>query len=83
MASLRLKASVALLTMLFERAFAEIGNWANQNGGEVVGVFENEPENMNALVELFPSAVSVFVKGAFLKPEPVREEALQIRDFWF
>ncbi len=65
------------------RAFLEIGKWAEKNGGEVVGVFENEPENMNALVELFPSAVPVFVKGAYLKPEPVREEALQIRDFWF
>ena len=65
------------------RAFSAVGAWADKNGGEVVGVFENEPENMNALIELFPNAVPVFVKGAYLKAEPVREEAHQIRDFWF
>lgn len=65
------------------RLFTEIAQYAARTGGEVVGVFENEPENMNAMIELFPNAVSVFVKGAYLKHEPVHPQAIQIRDFWF
>lgn len=64
------------------RVFTELKLWTQKLGGDVVGVFENEPENMNAMVELFPGAVPVFVKGAYFKPEPVRPEAIQIKDFW-
>jgi hypothetical protein len=50
--------------------------------GEVVGVFENEPGNLNALHDRFPDAVSVFVETNH-RPEapPVNPALPRIRDF--
>lgn len=64
-------------------AFARTLDWAKAHQGEVKLAMENEPENMNAMTELFPSAQRVFVLGAILKPEPLKklEDLVQVRDF--
>ena len=50
--------------------------------GRVVGVFENEPGNLNALHDRFPGAVAVFVETNH-RPEapPVNPALPRVRDF--
>lgn len=66
-----------------KRAFHQISEWSESHNAEIVGVFENEPENMNAMVEQFPDAIAGFMKGALLKDIPVTLKAHQIQDFLF
>ena len=48
-------------------------------------VFENEPENLNAMSDAFPTADAFFIKGAFLKDEslhaPAKGHLTRIRDY--
>lgn len=64
-------------------AFSSIAQKNNINGKEavVMFVFENEPENINAMVETFPSALPVFIDGAFIKNLPVTAKALRIKNY--
>ena len=55
------------------RSFDKIKGWTRDHGGVVAGAFENEPENMNAMLEQFPGALHVFVSGAFLKNIPLNQ----------
>ncbi len=56
--------------------------WAfSQITGDVIGVFENEPENINAMVEAFPKAQAVFMEGAWIHPGPISPQAVQITDY--
>jgi hypothetical protein len=58
-------------------AFAKIQRLIGRTHGkaQVVGVLENEPENMNAMIEQWPDAVAGFLKGAALKPESLDPRA--------
>lgn len=61
------------------RAFAAIASEVERSEGLAVrGVFENEPENMQAMVEAFPEARAVFVEGAHMKAGEVPEVAARI-----
>lgn len=64
-------------------SFKRIVEYAQGHQGRVRLAMENEPENMNAMGEIFPEAIRVFVQGAILKPEPLRdpERVLQIPNF--
>lgn len=64
-----------------KKAFAEIRRWSESHGGQVELVMENEPENMNAMLDAFPGAMAVFVDGAWLKPEAVRPGPIHVRNF--
>ncbi len=64
-----------------EHAFRQVAAWARANGGAVGLLLENEPENMNAMLRLFPAAQGIFVEGAFLKDEPLNGTPLRVRDF--
>ena len=56
--------------------------WAfSRISGNVVGIFENEPENMNAMIEAFPNANAVFVTGAWIHPGTVPSRVTLIQDF--
>jgi len=58
-------------------AFAQI-----EHLGEVVGVFENEPANINAMADAFPGAVAVFVDTIHSpKPDVPAERVEWVRDF--
>ena len=63
------------------RSFATINEWASAHGGVIAGSFENEPENMNAMIDAFPGSERVFVRGAFIKDEPLKLEVPTIVDF--
>lgn len=58
------------------RAFLEIQKVAFEQNRKVTIVAENEPENMNAMTELFPSALAIFIKGAFILNEPIRSKSV-------
>ncbi len=65
------------------QAFARV-HAAKRLGGRparVVGVFENEPENINAMLREFPEARAYFVTGAWLKREALLPGATMIRDY--
>jgi len=51
--------------------------------GHVVGVFENEPENMNAMVKEFSGALAYFIQGAWLLDLPVSEQAVILHDYYY
>jgi hypothetical protein len=53
----------------------------NSRPAVVAGAFENEPENMNAMVDQFPEADHVFVTGAYVKQEPLKPGVVTIRDY--
>lgn len=63
------------------RAFLQIKNWAMLHESEVSLVLENEPENMNTMLDIFPEAEAVFVDGAFIKNEPLKKEILHISSY--
>lgn len=74
--------SRAMASIDFKRqAFARIRAEVSAAGGSVVGVFENEPENLQAMAEAFPGAAAVFVKGAWIKPGTVPAIARAIDDY--
>lgn len=62
-------------------AFDFVKKWAEENDASVELVMENEPENMNAMVRMFPEAHSVFVEGAAIKPEPVDPVTVRVKNF--
>lgn len=62
------------------KSFATIREWARRNGSGVRLVMENEPENMNAMAEMFPGAWSVFVEGAYLKEEKVQGDPIRVKN---
>lgn len=69
-------------SLAFKKAsFERIRSWAKENHASVKLVMENEPENMNAMMDTFPDAQAIFVEGAYLKGEKVRPQALKIRNF--
>jgi len=55
-------------------AFAKVKSLGSELGKpvDIVLAVENEPENMNAMTAEFPEAYRFFVKGAFLKDEPLQ-----------
>ncbi len=61
-----------------QKTFAMI----HQQPGKVVGVFENEPENMNAMITEFPDALAYFIRGAWLIDLPVSPKAIQLNDYY-
>lgn len=61
-----------------QRAFREI---AESSGESVIGVFENEPENLIAMMETFPRARAFFREGAQLGEGGCPENAHRIRDY--
>ncbi len=48
---------------------------------DVALAFENEPENLNAMGDVFPEAGLYFVKGAEMKAEPFRKLPVLIGDY--
>jgi hypothetical protein len=62
-------------------SFDKIKGWAKENKARVALVMENEPENMNAMLEYFPEAAAVFVEGAMVKSEPVQGPVLRLKNF--
>jgi hypothetical protein len=65
-----------------ERAFMEIRT-QSQGVGKVVLTAENEPENLNLMMRIFPDALPIFVTGAYLKPEPLKShpQLMKVRHF--
>jgi hypothetical protein len=61
--------------------FEKIGKLEKSGEFKVGIVGENEPENMNAMNEKFPSAVSIFVRGAFIKPEALKKKPHYIYNY--
>jgi hypothetical protein len=61
-----------------QKTFAMI----HQQPGEVVGVFENEPENINAMIQEFPHAQAYLIRGAWLIEGDVDARAIQLDDFY-
>lgn len=59
-----------------------VKEWAGKPA-QIVLASENEPENMNAMLDSFPAALHYFVAGAFLKPEPLKAPVYTIRNFCF
>lgn len=47
----------------------------SNNRAQVIATFENEPENMNAMIDLWPQATAVFLKGAYIKAIPLNSKA--------
>lgn len=62
-------------------AFGGITADAKARGARVIGAFENEPENMQAMKAAFPGARLVFVEGSWLKEAAVPLEAARIMDY--
>jgi predicted secreted acid phosphatase len=60
-------------------AFNAIQNW--QTHSDVIAVFENEPENMNAMTSIFSQAEAYFMEGAFLKNEPILPSVHHLQDY--
>ena len=48
---------------------------------EVVLAFENEPENINAMMDAFPGARAYFIKGAHFSNDALRPGIREIRDY--
>ncbi len=44
-------------------------------------LMENEPENLNVWKDHFSYAMSIFVKGAMMKPVPLKMNAFKVRNF--
>jgi hypothetical protein len=66
----------------FKRASAEaIRKRVAAVGGKMLGVFENEPENLTAWNEVFPGAKAFFVEGAYQKDGPIPVGAVLLEDF--
>jgi len=51
---------------------------AHAPDAEVAFVFENEPENINAMVEYFPLADAFFIPGAFVQDEPLKSSIVRL-----
>jgi len=52
--------------------------------GEVVGVFENEPANINAMADAFPNAKAIFLDTIHSPKLDVPEDRVNwVRDFNF
>lgn len=50
--------------------------------GRVIGVFENEPANLNAMMEAFPEAIGVFVETIHSpKPDVPNANAIWIKEY--
>jgi hypothetical protein len=50
--------------------------------GRVVGLFENEPANLNMLHEAFPEAIAVFLETIHSPGAPsVKDSAYRVKDF--
>ncbi|MGZ3695609.1 MAG: HAD family acid phosphatase [Bdellovibrionota bacterium] len=74
--------SKGMSSIEFKRSsFLKIKSWAESNNGIVELVMENEPENMNAMTDFFPSAAAIFVDGAFVKDEPLKGNPIHVRNF--
>ena len=63
------------------KTFKKIKTIAVRKNAKILGVFENEPENMNAMLRLFPEAQAVFVSGAFIKDVPIEGKPHFINDY--
>ncbi|MGE3260704.1 MAG: HAD family acid phosphatase [Bacteriovoracia bacterium] len=63
------------------RSFFQINEKTELLGGQVILVMENEPENMNAMTEIFPAAQAIFVDGAHLKDEPMLKPVKHLKNF--
>jgi hypothetical protein len=58
-------------------SFAQIANM-----GEVVGVFENEPANLNAMMDAFPEAMGIFLDTIHSpKPDVPKQNATWVLNF--
>jgi hypothetical protein len=64
-----------------KKSFQKVHEWVSDHHATVIGTFENEPENMNAMVDQFPSAAHVFVEGAFVLNLPLKPSVIKIRDY--
>ncbi len=64
-------------------AFKKVAGFKIINGtrAKVALVFENEPENMNAMLNWFTDAKAYFVKGAYIKKEKLEKNVENIRDY--
>ena len=62
-------------------SYKMINDWREAHDALIVGAFENEPENMNAMVDAFPGATHVFVTGAFIQNEPLKGAPGLIKTF--
>lgn len=52
--------------------------------GEVIGLFENEPANLNSMADAFPSADAIFLDTIHsLKPDVPEERVEWVKDFAF
>jgi beta-phosphoglucomutase-like phosphatase (HAD superfamily) len=68
----------------FKRRSAEqIRRRLENEGSRMVGLFENEPENLDAWSEVFPQAKAFFVEGAYLKNGPIPAKSVILEDFRF
>lgn len=62
-------------------SFTRINEKTELLGGQVILVMENEPENMNAMTEIFPAAKAIFVDGAHMKEEPLLKPVKHLKNF--
>jgi phosphoglycolate phosphatase-like HAD superfamily hydrolase len=63
------------------RSAEEIRDRVESRGGQVIGIFENEPENLDAWASIFPKAKAFFVEGAYLKNGPIPAKSILLEDF--
>ena len=62
-------------------AFGKVRGITDRNGDHPAVVMENEPENLNALVQAFPEATPIFVEGAWIKSQPLLGAPIRVRHF--
>lgn len=62
-------------------AYEQIRKATTLDAGQIVGLFENEPENIEAMSKAFPGVPLVFVEGAWLKPGAVPAQAARIVNY--
>jgi phosphoglycolate phosphatase-like HAD superfamily hydrolase len=63
------------------RAAEQIQRRVGATGGKVVGIFENEPENLTIWSEIFPRAKAFFITGAYQREAPVLPKAVILDDY--
>ena len=62
-------------------AVKKIAQYAKTQGLQVVGLFENEPENLNAWKKAFPEASAILIKGNILTPTTPSSDILIVEDY--
>jgi hypothetical protein len=65
------------------RATQAIASRVADTGGRVFGIFENEPENLEIWMGVFPHAMAFFRVGAYQHEGPVANRAVIFDEFHY